>query len=268
VNQPALPGVCDFVSRDAELRAQRAAQWSAVGPKVLLLALLFLTVGCQQKMARQPSYRPLTHSDFFADGRASRPLVPGTVARRNVYSDDPQLDSGRIGDPGEASRLASLVGPRHALALGALTFAVLERNVSARYYKDFPFTIGEDELKRGQERFNIFCSVCHDRLGTGKGTIVQRGFTPPPSLLTDQSRGLKFEGVKLPLKEAPVGYLFEVVTRGYGAMPSYEAQIPPRDRWLIVAYVRALQAAEVRLDTLPQEEREKILKELKSGGNK
>jgi mono/diheme cytochrome c family protein len=221
------------------------------------LALILLApAGCQQKMARQPSYRPLAPSDFFPDGRAARPLPVGTVARRDLLLDDPQLESGLIPDGSEASRLSALLAPQQALALGPLTAAVAEAIVTARYYKTFPFPIGEKELERGRERFNIYCAVCHDRQGTGNGIIVQRGFPKPPDFRTDQSRGLKFQGARVLLRDAPVGYLFEVPTRGFGAMPSYASQVPPRDRWLIVAYVRALQP--VRLDDLTDEERKNL----------
>src|SRR5262249_4313666 len=113
--------------------------------------------------------------------------------------------------------------------------------------------IDEAVLKRGKQRFDVFCSVCHGFTGQGDGRIVQRGFTKPPSLTMDDSRGysLKREnakGEKLKdkesppkLTEVPVGYVFTVVSKGYGAMPDYAEQIPTRDRWAIVAYVRALQ---------------------------
>src|SRR5262249_25687206 len=154
---------------------------------------------------------------------------PGTVARRNHFNNNPQLDSGLVGDSSEASRFAALVGPQQTLALGVLATAAIQTNATARYRDNFPFDLTYDDLKRGQERFNIFCSVCHDRLGTGNGVVVQRGFPKPPSYLTDDSRGLLYQGARVPLKTAPVGYMFEVATRGFGAMPSYGAQVPPRD---------------------------------------
>jgi mono/diheme cytochrome c family protein len=225
---------------------------SPLASLALLFALLPLT-GCQQEMARQPSYRPLQASEFFPDGRASRPLVAGTVSRRNHLSDMPHLDSGRITDfdPGRSGLLV-------ALALGTSAATLPEGNPLARYYDTFPFEINLKDMKRGQERFNIYCSVCHDRLGTGNGMIVQRGFTKPPSFLTDDSRGLQYQGVKVSLREVPIGYIFDVITRGYGAMPDHAAQVPPRDRWMIAAYVRALQASVVPLSSLAEEERKQI----------
>ncbi len=96
----------------------------------------------------------------------------------------------------------------------------------------FPFPVTEKVLKHGQNRYLIYCVVCHDALGTGHGIIVQRGYTPPPSFHRER------------LRKVPVGHIFEVITKGYGSMPMYRAQIPPRDRWAIVAYVRALQLSQ------------------------
>src|SRR6184192_151481 len=96
----------------------------------------------------------------------------------------------------------------------------------------FPFPITRSDLLRGQERFNIYCSPCHSRTGDGNGMVVQRGFRPPPSFHTER------------LRKAPLGYFFDVMTNGFGAMPDYASQIPPRDRWCIVAYIRALQLSQ------------------------
>jgi mono/diheme cytochrome c family protein len=95
-----------------------------------------------------------------------------------------------------------------------------------------PFPANEDVLARGRERFDIYCSPCHSRLGDGNGVIVQRGFRRPPSYHTDR------------LRNAPLGYFFDVMTNGFGAMPDYAAQISARDRWNIVAYIRALQLSQ------------------------
>jgi mono/diheme cytochrome c family protein len=95
-----------------------------------------------------------------------------------------------------------------------------------------PFPVTEDVLARGRERFDIYCSPCHSRLGDGNGMIVQRGFRAPPSYHTER------------LRKAPLGYFFDVMTNGFGAMPEYASQIPPRDRWTIVAYIRALQLSQ------------------------
>jgi cbb3-type cytochrome c oxidase subunit III len=162
-----------------------------------LLAVLAL-VGCRQDMHDQPRFKPLAESDFYADLRSARTPVDGTVARGQLH-EDAYFYTGKFGNnPGD--------------------------------YMPFPVT--EDVLARGRERFNIYCSPCHSRLGDGNGMIVQRGFRAPPSYHTER------------LRKAPLGYFFDVMTHGFGAMPEYATQIPPRDRWCIVAYIRALQLSQ------------------------
>jgi hypothetical protein len=95
-----------------------------------------------------------------------------------------------------------------------------------------PFAVTEDILARGRERFNIYCAPCHSRIGDGNGMIVQRGYKHPPTYHQDR------------LRKAPLGYFFDVMTNGYGAMPDYASQIPVHDRWCIVAYIRALQLSQ------------------------
>jgi len=95
-----------------------------------------------------------------------------------------------------------------------------------------PFPVTEDVLVHGRERFNIYCAPCHSRVGDGNGMIVQRGFRAPPSYHTER------------LRKAPLGYFFDVMSNGFGAMPEYASQIPVRDRWDIVAYIRALQLSQ------------------------
>ncbi|PYS91311.1 MAG: hypothetical protein DMF64_12570 [Acidobacteria bacterium] len=96
----------------------------------------------------------------------------------------------------------------------------------------FPFPITQDVLTRGQQRYNIYCSMCHGMTGYGDGMIVRRGFRRPPSYHDER------------LRAAPVGHFFDVITNGWGAMPDYAAQIPVQDRWAIIAYVRALQLSQ------------------------
>jgi len=180
----------------------------------LILLVGFLLPGCEQQMADQPRYDPLEASDFFADGRASRPRIPGTVAQ---------------GQPNEADMLYSgKVDGKAALSL--------------------PFPVTYAVLARGRERYNIFCAPCHDRVGNGQGMIVRRGFKRPASFHSDR------------LRLAPVGYFFDVITNGFGVMSSYASQVPPRDRWSIVAYVRALQLSQhAALEDVPPSERAKLL---------
>lgn len=95
-----------------------------------------------------------------------------------------------------------------------------------------PFPVTDEVMARGQQRFNIYCSPCHSELGDGNGMIVQRGFRHPPSYNTER------------LRKAPIGYFFDVMTNGYGAMPDYAQQVTPADRWAIAAYIRALQLSQ------------------------
>jgi len=95
-----------------------------------------------------------------------------------------------------------------------------------------PFPVNEEVLARGRERFNIYCAPCHSRVGDGNGVIVQRGLRRPPSYHIER------------LRKAPLGYFFDVMTNGFGAMPDYASQISPRDRWCIIAYIRALQLSQ------------------------
>jgi mono/diheme cytochrome c family protein len=187
----------------------------------LFAAALLGAFGCRQQMANQPSYRPLTASDFFPDGRSARPVVPGTVARGQLRTDT-ELYEGRD----EKGEVVSV----------------------------FPFEMTEAVLERGKQRYTIFCSVCHGLTGHGDGRIVQRGFTKPPDLISDASRYYRLRDPKkeIPLTEVPVGHVFEVIGKGYGAMPSYSAQIPVADRWAITGYVRALQLSQADTEKRPK----------------
>jgi mono/diheme cytochrome c family protein len=202
-------------------------------------------------MATQPSYRPLQASAFFPDGRASQPLVAGTVPRGEAgevpYS-NLAFYTGKSGKADESAQAAAVVG-----AFGQPFSGFALALASDPYVEEIPFEVTPKQLEemvlRGRERFNIFCAVCHDRAGTGDGMIRRRGFTPPPSLHIPR------------LRQARVGYFFSVMTRGYGAMPDYAAQVSPRDRWNIVAYLRALQLSrDARLADVPANERARLEK--------
>jgi mono/diheme cytochrome c family protein len=164
-------------------------------------------------MHDQPKYKPEGVSAFFPDGRASRPLVDGTIARGHLQDD----------------------GPFHTGKSGA------------GYVRQVPVPVTRELLARGRERYDIYCSVCHDRVGRGRGIIVQRGFRNPPSLHEDR------------LRQQADGYLFEVISKGFGVMPDYAQQIRAADRWAIVAYVRALQLCQSAVLTdLPEADRAKL----------
>lgn len=111
----------------------------------------------------------------------------------------------------------------------------------------FPLPVNRELLERGQDRYRIFCTPCHGLQGDGNGMVAMRGMKHPPSFHEER------------LRQAPNGYLFDTITNGFGAMYGYSAQIPPRDRWAIVAYVRALQLSRnARVGDLPAELREKL----------
>ena len=176
--------------------------------------MLGLLTACRLDMHTQPKYKPLEQSSFFEDGRSARPVVAGTVARGHLRIDE-HLYAGRIN--------------------GALA-------------DTFPFPITRQDLERGRERYNIYCSPCHDYTGGGHGMIVQRGFPPPPSYHIDR------------LRQAPVGHFFEVMTKGYGTMFSYADRVSPEDRWRIAAYIRALQLSQgATINDVPPEERQQLL---------
>ncbi len=199
------------------------------GTQMLLIVLLLLT-GCQQKMADQPSYKELTPCDFFADGRSERPAVPGTVARGYLRSDVALWTGRRVGKNGEpmGATTPTAVQPARILPRRRRPGSAATTTSS----NTFPFPMTAAMLEHGYQRYTIYCAICHDPLGTGQGKIVERGYTAPPSYHIKR------------LRDAPVGHLFAVISEGYGSMPSYSAQIPLRDRWAIVGYLRALQASQ------------------------
>ncbi len=119
--------------------------------------------------------------------------------------------------------------------------------VNEEYAESIPLPVTREFLLRGQERYNIFCAPCHSRVGDGQGMIVQRGFPQPPSFHSERLRG------------EPVGYYYDVITNGFGVMYSYASRREPRDRWAIVAYIRALQLSQnSNLEDLPAEARQEL----------
>jgi mono/diheme cytochrome c family protein len=211
-----------------------------------LVGMMLLNSGCQQKMADQPSFKPLQASNFFADGRSARPVVPGTVARGHLRTDSAfftgrlEKASGASSPAGEneaASMASQPVGNRAAAnnttpALQPADVVPPSFRDDAAFVREFPVPVSEAMVQHGYNRYMIYCVVCHDPLGTGHGRIIERGYTPPPSFHIERMRDM------------PPGRTFAVITEGYGSMPSYAEQIPPVDRWAIVAYVRALQLSQ------------------------
>jgi len=165
---------------------------------ICALAAASLLAGCRQDMQDQPKFVPQRGTDFYADGRSARPQVENTVARGQLH-EDAYFSTGMLnGKEGDA----------------------------------MPFPVTMEVLERGQERYNIYCTPCHSRVGNGAGMIVQRGYRPAGNFHTAR------------MMAAPLGHFFNVMTNGYGAMPDYAAQVSPQDRWAIVAYIKALQLSQ------------------------
>lgn len=180
--------------------------------------LLLLAAGCRNNMHDKHRIKPLEPSAFFADGQSARPLPAHTVAR---------------GDLRQGYEYTGL-------------------DAANKPVDRMPFPVTRQVLVRGQERYNVFCSPCHDRVGNGRGMIVRRGYKQPSSFHVERLRG------------APAGYFVNVMTEGFGVMPSYAPQVPVADRWAIAAYIRALQYSQnARLADLPPAGRQRVEAELK-----
>ena len=194
------------------------------GIGVLLVGVCLAGGACRRDMQDQPKMKPYRSTSFFGDGISMRPPVAGTIPRGFLRSDS-VLFSGKK----EKSVQSTSTQP---------TPAPSPTGGNANAYPDdvdtFPFPITEQIVMRGRERFEIFCSVCHGLTGHGDGMIVRRGYRQAANFHEDR------------LRKAPVGHFFDAITNGWGAMPSYAAQIPVQDRWAIIAYVRALQLAQAK----------------------
>jgi Cytochrome C oxidase, cbb3-type, subunit III len=216
----------------------------------IVASCLALFAACQQKMAQQPSYHPQEEASFFSrlspegvqmDGRSARPLEQGTFAVGGLSPTNPLM----TGLTPEGQKAKTRVD-QSAIPAGAPD--------SVKNYVDvFPFKMTEDNLVRGLNRYTIFCTPCHGPLGDGNGKIVERGYLKPTSYHGENSRGFGRYRVDQSLKTAPVGYYFEVISKGFGGMPDYASQISPEDQWNIIAYIRVLQLSQsVKLDDLPK----------------
>jgi hypothetical protein len=176
----------------------RRFHWRDKSIFALRLALaggVLLVAGCRQDMHNQPKYVPYRSSEFFRDGLSERQPVVGTVARGDLHADQ-YFFTGKNG---------------------------------TKEGDQFPFPITLQVMERGRERYDIYCSPCHSRVGDGNGMIVKRGYRQAANF-------------HLPRYLAePVGHYYDVISHGWGAMPDYAAQIEPADRWAIAAYIRALQ---------------------------
>jgi mono/diheme cytochrome c family protein len=192
----------------------------------LLSAFCVLLAGCRRDMQDQPKAIAYRGNSFYKDGAGSRPLVEGTVPRGYLRED-------RAFFFGKKLNAADLTQEQTATRP-----ATPANNQTSAYADDvdtIPMTLTSADLNRGQERFNIYCSVCHGMTGYGDGMVARRGFNKPSPASYHQDR----------LRQAPVGHFFDVMTNGWGAMPAYAAQISVADRWRITAYIRALQLSQM-----------------------
>ncbi len=172
-----------------------------------------LASGCRQDMQVQPRYNPYDAAAFFDNGRSARLPVPGTIARGQLHLDE-LLYTGKV---------------------------------DGKDAEVFPFPITRADLERGRERYNIYCSPCHDVTGSGNGMIVLRGFPQPPSFHIER------------LRQAAPGHFFDVMTNGLGVMYSYSTRVSPEDRWRIAAYIRALQLSrQASVADVPAAEQKKL----------
>ena len=186
------------------------------------LTILLVLAGCRQDMQKQPKIRSERGSQVFADQRGARPQVANTVARGQLHEDS------------------------------YFYTGVVQAADGYREEKDeMPFPLTLDVLRRGQERFNIYCAPCHSRVGNGMGEIVRRGYKPAANFQ---------DSVRL---SQPISHYFYAMTYGYNAMPDYAAQLAPADRWAVAAYIRALQLSQAaKVEDVPQGVQLRSLKEI------
>lgn len=196
---------------------------------ILSLVMLSFLAGCSRNrparkppihlnpnMDNQEKYKAQSESKFFADGSTMRIPVDGTVARGELF-DDPIYNTGKL--------------------------------PNGKFVKKVPVEVDYDLIKRGQERFNIFCAPCHSRLGDGQGLLIKKGYIPPPTFHQDR------------IRQITDGEMFGIISNGVRNMPSYSSQVPVEDRWAIITFLRALQRSHnADLSDIPADQREALEK--------
>jgi len=178
-------------------------------PRIACVLVLLLLAACEkakQDMYDQPRYKPYAKSELFTDNNSARPLPPGTMPRATGGMAD--ASGGRLG------------------------MQDMQQDVAAEHAQAMPYPITQQLLRRGQQRYEIYCMPCHSAVGDGDGLVVRRGFPAPPSYHIER------------LRQAPDRHFYDVITNGYGIMYSYADRVAPPDRWAIVAYIRALQLSQ------------------------
>ncbi len=216
-----------------KVRTPRALCRSARAGVLLLSCLFtfaFLLSSCRRDMQDQPKAIAYRESTFFKDGVSSRPPVAGTVPRGYLRADREFYFGKKSGYKTGSGSDRVIDSSGQQPGAGPNSTAMFPDDVDT-----FPFAITKETLERGQERYQIFCSSCHGLTGYGDGMIARRGFNKPAPASFHQDK----------LRQAPVGHFFDVVTNGWGAMPSHASQIPVEDRWKIIAYIRALQLSQM-----------------------
>lgn len=199
-----------------------------------LLFIFSFASACRYDMQDQPRYKAYKQSDFFSDKKAMRDLPEGTIPR-GFLREDKAFFTGKKENADLNIQVETTTD-----ASGNTLVSSFPNDI-----EEFPVPVTKELVDRGQERFNIYCIVCHGPTGSGDGMVVRRGFPKPPTYHDDR------------LRNAPVGHFFDVMTNGWGKMNSYASQIPPADRWAIVAYIRTLQISQnpngIKISTKPTE---------------
>jgi len=204
------------LENNGPVAGRRKAYW-------LLAICCVLAAGCgvRSDMQDQPRYEVYRKSEFFTDNRSSRDFPEGTIARGQLH-ENKAFYTGKIDNPNLSAPVATTTD-----SSGNTLVSSFPNDID-----EFPLPVTKELVDRGQERYNIYCIVCHGPNGNGDGMIVRRGFSKPPTYHDDR------------LRNAPVGHFFDVISNGWGKMSSYAYQVPPADRWAIIAYIRALQVGQ------------------------
>jgi hypothetical protein len=197
--------------------------------KKIIMATLFLSACRGQPsdeppfhlvpdMDHQPKFKAMAENPFFADHRAMRPLVEGTLARGQLHEDEGPY-TGKYPD--------------------------------GQFLTRIPYNVDENLLARGENRFNIYCTPCHDKTGSGNGLVIKHGYPLPVNLASEHARGLKD------------GEIFDIASNGVRNMPGYRTQIPAADRWAIVSWVRVLQRSQAaKMDDVPADKKGSVEPEM------
>lgn len=217
----------------AKVESKKAKSAARLALVFFLFPSSFFLGACRRDMQDQPKTIAYRGSSFYKDGTGSRPLVEGAVPRGYLREDRAFFFGKKLN--------ASDLNKEQQYQ----TQNPQQPGNSANAFPDdvdtIPMAITKADLDRGQDRFNIYCSVCHGMTGYGDGIVARRGFNKPSPASYHQER----------LQNAPVGHFFDVMTNGWGAMPSYASQVSVEDRWRIAAYIRALQLSQMKASGNP-----------------